>query len=108
MDSQRSQILKAQIRTAKINQNSLENSVKFCYKCVYLNAKSIVNKRNELRIVIEDIDPHVIGITESWATTDISDSELRMTGYVMFRKDRIGRREVALFYILTNPSRLTK
>ena len=42
--------------------------------------------------MVEDIDPHIIGITESWATTDISDAELGMTGYVMFRKDRIGRR----------------
>ena len=30
-------------------------------------------------------------LTESWATTDISDAELGMTGYVMFRKDRLGR-----------------
>ena len=43
--------------------------------------------------MVEDIDPHIIGITEFWAaTTDISDAELEMTGYVMFRKDRIGRR----------------
>ena len=42
--------------------------------------------------MVEDIDPHIIGITESWANTDISDAELGLTGYVMFRKDRIGRR----------------
>ena len=42
--------------------------------------------------MVEDIDPHIIGITESWATPDISDAELGMTGYVMFRKDRLGRR----------------
>ena len=35
--------------------------------------------------MVEDIDPHIIGITECWATTDISDAELGMTGYVMFR-----------------------
>ena len=35
---------------------------------------------------------HVSGITESWANKDISDAELGLTGYVMFRKDRIGRR----------------
>ena len=33
-----------------------------------------------------------IGITESWASIDITDAELGLTGYVMFRKDRIGRR----------------
>ena len=42
--------------------------------------------------MVEDIDPHIIGITESWATPDISDAELGMTGYVMFRKGRLGRR----------------
>ncbi len=48
--------------------------------------------------MVEDIDPHIIGITESWAT-DISDAELGLTGYVMFRKDRIGRRGVEVFIL---------
>ena len=74
-------------------KNSLENSSEFCCTCVCLNARCIVNKRNDLNIMVEDINPHVIGITESWTTTDISDiSELGMTRYAMFRKDRIGRR----------------
>ena len=38
--------------------------------------------------MVADIDPHVIGITESWANKDIVDTELALTGYVMFRKDR--------------------
>ena len=42
--------------------------MEFGYKCVCLNARSIVNKGNELNIMVEDIDPHIIGITESWAT----------------------------------------
>ena len=62
------------------------------YRCVCLNARSIVNKKNELNIMVKDIDPHIIGITESWANIDITDAELGLTGYVMFRKDRIGRR----------------
>ena len=62
------------------------------YRYMCLNARSIVNKKNELNIMVEDIDPHIIGITESWANTDITDAELGLTGYVMFRRDRIGRR----------------
>ena len=62
------------------------------HRCVYLNARSIINKKNELNIMVEDIDPHIIGITESWANTDITDAELGLTGYVMFRRNRIGRR----------------
>ena len=62
------------------------------YICVCLNARSIVNKKTELNIMVEDIDPHIIGITESWANTDIIDAELGLTGFVMFRRVRIGRR----------------
>ena len=62
------------------------------YRCVCLNARSIVNEKNELNIMVEDIDPHIVGITESWANTDIIYAELGLTGYVMFRRDRIGRR----------------
>ena len=76
----------------KSAKNSLENSTTFGYKYVSLNARSIVNKRNEVNIMVEDIDPHIVGITESWATTDISEAELEMTRYDMFRKDRLGRR----------------
>ena len=42
--------------------------------------------------MVEDFDPYIIGITESWANTDITDPGLGLTGYVMFRRDRIGRR----------------
>ena len=34
----------------------------------------------------------LVGITESWANNDITDAELGLEGYVMFRKDRMGRR----------------
>ena len=42
--------------------------------------------------MVDDINPHIIGITESWANNDITNAELGLEGYVMFRKDRIGRR----------------
>ena len=64
-----------------------------------LNARSIVNKKNELNIMVEDIDPHIIGITESWANTDITDAELVLTGYVMLRRDRIGRGGGVILYV---------
>ena len=75
-------------------------------RCVCSNARSIVNKKNELNIMVEDIDPHIIGITESWA--NITDAELGLTEYVMFRRDRIGRRGGELFYMLNNLFRLMK
>ena len=45
-------------------------------RCVCLNTRIIVNKKNELNIMVEDIDPHIIGITESWANIDITGAEL--------------------------------
>ena len=54
-----------------------------------LNARSIINKKTELNIMVDDIKPHIIGITESWANKDITNAELGLEGYVMFRKDRI-------------------
>ena len=76
----------------KSPKNSQENSPYFGYKCVCLNERSIVHKRIELTIMTEDIYPHIIGIAESWATTNISEAALGMTGYPMFRKEKIGRR----------------
>ena len=79
------------------------------YRCVCLNARSIVNKKNELNIMVEDIDPHIIGITESCANTDITDAEIGLTGYVMFRRDRMGRRGGGvILYVKESIFRLTK
>ena len=74
-------------------------------KCVCLNARSIINKKNELNMMADDIKPHTIGITESWANNDITDAELGLEGYVMFRKYRIGRRGggVLLYIKVTIP-----
>ena len=31
--------------------------------------------KNQLNITVDDIKPHIIGITESWAKNDITDEE---------------------------------
>ena len=46
------------------------NTSKAEIKCVCLNARSIINKKNELDIMVGEIKPHIIGITESWANND--------------------------------------
>ena len=68
-------------------------------KCVCLNARSIINKKNELNIMVDDIKPHIIGITESRAHNDITYAELGVEGYVMFRKDRIGKKGGGVLFI---------
>ena len=50
--------------------------------------------------MVEDIKPHIIGITESWANNAITCAELGLEGYAMFRKDRMGRRGGGVLYTL--------
>ena len=75
-------------RSKKIQRNTSESGI----KCVCLNARGIINKKTELNIMADYIKPHIIGITESWANNYITDAELGLEGYVMFRKDIMGRR----------------
>ena len=63
-----------------ISKTCPENISEAGYRCVCLNARSLVIKKKELNIMVDDINPHIIGITESWANKDIS--ELGLTGYV--------------------------
>ena len=49
--------------------------------------------------MVDDIKPHIIGITESWANNYITYAELGLEGYVMFRKYRIGRGGGGVFII---------
>ena len=59
--------------------------------------------------MVDDIDPDVISITESWANKDIVNSELALTCYVMLRNDRRERRGGGLFFfILKNVSKHMK
>ena len=43
-------------------------------------------------LMVDEIKPHITGITESLANNYITDAELGLEGCVMFRKDIIGRR----------------
>ena len=60
--------------------------------------------KNELNIMVDEIKPQIIGITESWQTMIITYAELGLEGYVMFRKDRMGRRGVLIYIKETIPA----
>ena len=57
-------------------------------KCFYTNARSIVNKFEQFETYVHDLNPDIIGITESCTTSHIFDSELTIDGYDLFRQDR--------------------
>jgi ribonucleases P/MRP protein subunit RPP40 len=57
--------------------------------CFYVNARSIMNKVDELQLYVEEEKPDIIGITETWVFEDVLDSEINIDGYTTLRKDRI-------------------
>ena len=57
-------------------------------KCMYFNARSITNKVDELQLCINDENPDVIRITETWLHEEIVDSELNAFDYTIYRHDR--------------------
>ena len=83
-----------QVTIKKANIFGKETLTMQTLKCFYANVRSIISidKRLELENYVENEAPDIIGITETWAKTEIDDSELALDGYVMFRKDRENQR----------------
>ena len=57
---------------------------------IYMNARSIRNKFNELQAYVAEENPDIICITESWLNLNNKDNEKTylLEGYNMFNKDR--------------------
>ena len=71
--------------------------------CLYLNARSLINKLDIFAATVETLHPDVIGVTESWATDKIYDAELQLPEYTMFRKDRAANKGGGvLLYVKTD------
>ena len=68
----------------KSNTSCSENKL----RCIYMNARSIVNKIKELKIMIEEENVDIISITETWLNDNVTDDEVSINGYTLFRKDR--------------------
>ena len=84
------------VRTATLMQNisiqpqvRIKNSInKDKLKCLYFNARSIVNKIQELELLVKNENIDIVGITETWLNVNILDSEMNIEGYTLLRKDR--------------------
>lgn len=63
----------------------------YMINCLYLNARSLVNKMDELQTLAVDTD--LIAVTETWLKPDILDCELLSTiDFSIYRCDRVFRR----------------
>lgn len=56
-----------------------------------MNARSIVNKTDQLEAVLLAYNPHVVVITETWLHSEICDQDLVPPAYEMYRRDRASR-----------------
>ena len=55
---------------------------------VHLNIRSVIYKIDQIRMMISQAKIDVLCLTESWLNPNITDSELSIEGYKIFRKDR--------------------
>ena len=69
----------------------LSNYVANELKCVYFNARSIVNKIDELQLLIEAEHPDVIGISETWLKDNILNNELIVNDYNIYKHDKLNK-----------------
>ena len=56
-------------------------------KCWTLNARSLGNKMNDLQIITNEEKPHLISITETWASAEKGAAFYHLPGYATYRKD---------------------
>ena len=56
--------------------------------CLSLNARSIVNKRVELRSRLSSTTFELVAVTESWVDSSLSSAEIFPSTYYVHRKDR--------------------
>ena len=59
-------------------------------KVLYTNVRSLTSgtKREELQVLIKTENVDIVGITETWGKAEISDSEMEIPAFKLFRKDR--------------------
>ena len=57
-------------------------------KVIFANVRSIFNKFNEFLALISIDTPDLVGVTETWLHSEISNSEIQVPGYKIFRQDR--------------------
>ena len=60
-----------------------------CFNIMYLNARSILPKLDELCILCVNNSYDMISIVESWLSDDVDNTELFIPGFTIFRRDRI-------------------
>ena len=54
---------------------------------IHINARSLISKSEEIRLLVKAWNPAVLAISESWLDSSVNDSEITIQGYLCDRKD---------------------
>jgi len=89
---------------------STDNNTNISYECfqqkglhlLHINARSLLNKRDEMQALSETTNAAVLGVTESWLDDSIPDAEVAIPGYVLQRNDRDRNGGGVCMYIRNN------
>jgi hypothetical protein len=60
-----------------------------------MNSQSLINKINELEVLVVDAEPDLIFICETWCNADINKSSLNISGYTFQTDLRLDRADTA-------------
>ena len=55
---------------------------------LHINLRSMLSKISELRLIAQNSNAAVIGVSETWLDSSVRDSEISIPNYTVFRKDR--------------------
>ena len=58
------------------------------FRVSHLNVRSMVNKMDEIRLLIQSKPFDIFTVSETWLTPSILDSEVSLSGYTLVRQDR--------------------
>ncbi|CAH8649897.1 unnamed protein product [Dicrocoelium dendriticum] len=72
--------------------SSRTSNIKNGLRVILANVRTLRNKLDEIPLLIFEQQPDLIAFTETWLSSDISDSEVHVSGYQLLRCDRFGGR----------------
>lgn len=69
---------------------------------IHVNIRSLLPKIDQLRAWLEYNKPSIITISETWLSTNISDSDISLNNYTLYRADRGSRGGGVATYVSSN------
>lgn len=68
-------------------------------KIIHLNIRSLVRKIDLLRVWVDLNKPDIITLSETWLNSSVSDNEINLSNYVIYRYDRCSRGGGVAIYV---------